>query len=500
MPNPSMISDWQHRPHREQQQQQQQLMQRMRLHAWNVSKANPEAPCPCPSANDGLKSESPEERFRTLGDIATKALQTHIGDSRKEADGSPEWEGQWSVWKEGSHAQLVGSLKSTNSCWKLASVFRVPLAFAELCHAASEGYSVIAVCPWKPSSLASERCVWLVVVEGSKAEFRTAVQALASGGAVIADVQGELLLPKDMITCGSSGVVFNAQCKHSVATECRQVVVKGMLANSESSEKRLRTEVLKLVAVQGHPNVARFVGVFQCAHRKWAPSAGGLLLATEKYNKGNLNYDVLDSGVYGERGARRLLRGLLSALMHVHSRGVIHRNVKPENVFLSEDNRAVLGDFGLSTLISDSKELRRQCGTPGFMAPEVVTGLAYDAKVDLFSLGVALWFAISGEEPDVPNIKEQDVQVRELRNIEHALTYKSALDPAQTKPLSEDLRQGILKLLCVEPASRPSARDAFEMFFAATKGNDVEPRPSRPSLASKLSKAWMQLKRMDQYS
>jgi len=269
-----------------------------------------------------------------------------------------------------------------------------------------------------------------------------------------------------------------------------------MRANSESSENRLRTEVLKLVAVQGHPNVARFVGVFQGAKGRWAPSVGGLLVATEKCVKGNLNHDVLASGVYGERGARRLLRGLLSALVHVHSRGVIHRNVKPENVFLSEDTRPVLGDFGLSTEISNKKELRRQCGTPGFMAPEVVIGMAYNAKVDLFSLGVVLCFALSGEEPDVPSIKEKDMQLTQLKEIHHALTYKPALDPVQIKPLSEDLRQGLLKLLCAEPASRPSARDAFDMFFPAEPGKSVV---AKPGIASKLSKAWMQLTSMDQY-
>lgn len=92
---------------------------------------------------------------------------------------------------------------------------------------------------------------------------------------------------------------------------------------------------------------------------------------------------------------------LVNALLHLKQHGVVHRDIKPENVLLSARGRAVLADFGVAidlTTTEDGKA-RGACGTPGYMAPEVMLRLPYSYEVDMFSLGCTLYHLLVGYSP-----------------------------------------------------------------------------------------------------
>ena len=83
----------------------------------------------------------------------------------------------------------------------------------------------------------------------------------------------------------------------------------------------------------------------------------------------------------------------LKGLKFLHSHGVLHRDVKPENILLSDDSEfpiAKIADFSLAEMFKD-KKLNIRCGTPGYMAPEMFTEEPYNEKIDIFSLGITLF-------------------------------------------------------------------------------------------------------------
>lgn len=79
------------------------------------------------------------------------------------------------------------------------------------------------------------------------------------------------------------------------------------------------------------------------------------------------------------------------ALDNCHKQGIIHRDVKDGNIFISEDGYFKLGDFGISRMLSDTNQTLSMKGTPIFMAPEVILGKYYDKTVDIYSLGIVLY-------------------------------------------------------------------------------------------------------------
>lgn len=94
----------------------------------------------------------------------------------------------------------------------------------------------------------------------------------------------------------------------------------------------------------------------------------------------------------------RILADLRDALFVIHSRGIVHRDVKLENVLIFGE-RAKLGDFGFATFIEPGEILSEICGTPGYVAPEILNREPYDQKVDVFSFGVCCFAACTRNMP-----------------------------------------------------------------------------------------------------
>ena len=112
--------------------------------------------------------------------------------------------------------------------------------------------------------------------------------------------------------------------------------------------------------------------------------------------------EVLAGGALTARQAYALLDQLLAAAGHAHERGVIHRDLKPDNVFVARDGTVKLADFGIAQLAQGGPALTRAgtlIGTPAYMAPEQIRGKAVDARCDVFALGVIAYECLAGENP-----------------------------------------------------------------------------------------------------
>ena len=172
----------------------------------------------------------------------------------------------------------------------------------------------------------------------------------------------------------------------------RRVVVKVLapdLARELSAERFARE--IRLSARLQHPNVVPVLA---------AGVAGGLPYYTMPYVEGDSLRAHLARLGPGETVALpeavSILRDVARALAHAHARGVVHRDVKPENVLLAHDS-AIVADFGIAKAVDAARaeptstaltQLGAALGTPAYMAPEQATGEAVDARADLYAWGV----------------------------------------------------------------------------------------------------------------
>ena len=112
---------------------------------------------------------------------------------------------------------------------------------------------------------------------------------------------------------------------------------------------------------------------------------------------------------YNEREARSTINLLLHALAHIHDHKIAHRDLKPENLLLKSkhnDTELKIADFGFAVK-TDGDNLNQMCGTPGYVAPEILLGKNYGMAVDIWAAGVILYILLGGYPPFYADTDEQ---------------------------------------------------------------------------------------------
>ncbi|XP_063278727.1 serine/threonine-protein kinase PAK 3-like [Prinia subflava] len=185
---------------------------------------------------------------------------------------------------------------------------------------------------------------------------------------------------------GSFGAVYKALN----ASTGQEVAIKKMSLQEEMSEEVAVNEIL-VMRDNRNPNIVTYLDSYLVDAEVW--------LAMEFMDGGTL-FDVL-TAVYLEEGQiGAVCRECLQGLHFLHSRQVIHRDVKSGNVLVGMDSSVKLADFGLCAQLSPERsKCSSRVGTPSWMAPEVVRGEAYGPKVDIWSLGIMGLEMVEGEAP-----------------------------------------------------------------------------------------------------
>jgi serine/threonine protein kinase len=198
----------------------------------------------------------------------------------------------------------------------------------------------------------------------------------------------------EQIGCGGMGVIYRARQRHSR----RIVAVKRVLsyrADSHGALQRFRREA-QAVASLDHPNILPIYEVSE--------SEDGLPFFSMKFaEKGSLRENV--ASLRDEpRKCVQLMAKVVRAVEYAHSRGVLHRDLKPGNILLDDRGEPLVSDFGLAKLLDANNDLTRSLttfGTAGFIAPEQAGGAAADftAAGDVYSLGAVLFNLLAGRPP-----------------------------------------------------------------------------------------------------
>lgn len=127
-----------------------------------------------------------------------------------------------------------------------------------------------------------------------------------------------------------------------------------------------------------------------------------VFMVTELAIGGDL-FGIVEAYTYlPEAESREITRRVLLGVEYLHSRGVVHRDLKPQNILCCSEQditQVKIGDFGLSKILSADSLLKTRCGSPHYLAPEVLTCPSYDSKVDIWSVGVIAYVMLTGSLP-----------------------------------------------------------------------------------------------------
>jgi serine/threonine protein kinase len=249
---------------------------------------------------------------------------------------------------------------------------------------------------------------------------------------------------------GGMAVVFLAQ---DLVLE-RQVAIKVLppdVSHDLKLVQRFQQEA-KTAARLDHTNIIPIYRV---------ESEAGLHYFVMKYVNGDSLEQRLEQGPLPVELVRRVLREAALALGHAHTRGIVHRDVKPANIMLDSDGRVVLTDFGISKALDSGSALTGTgniIGTPHYMAPEQAKGSDIDGRVDQYALAVVGHQALTGKQP--------------FDGSSHSILYKHVFEPPprifEERPdAPRDLCAALDRALSKEPERRfPS----MEEFAAALSG------------------------------
>ena len=222
---------------------------------------------------------------------------------------------------------------------------------------------------------------------------------------------------------GKVSLVYNEELKRYFAMKSlKKEYIKKYQQTKHTKEER------KIMEKIDYPFISKLYYAFQ--------TKKSLFMITEFMAGGEMFHHLHECGHFDENRTRFYIAELVLAIDHLHKNNILYRDLKPENILLDEIGHIKLTDFGLSKIMNNIEKDKTYtvCGTPIYVAPEVLSGRGYNKLVDWWSLGVLLYEFLAGYSP-----------FREMKNRIDLNIYKRKL---KQDPLISDTAFDLIKKLC----------------------------------------------------
>lgn len=245
------------------------------------------------------------------------------------------------------------------------------------------------------------------------------------------------IYPDEVLGSGQFGIVYGGVHRRTSRPVAIKVIDKLRFPTKQEAQLKNEVAILQNLSHQGVVNLER---MFETPER--------IFVVMEKL-KGDMLEMILshEKGRLTERVTKFLITQILIALKHLHSKNIVHCDLKPENVLLSSDSKfpqVKLCDFGFARIIGEKSFRRSVVGTPAYLAPEVLRNKGYNRSLDMWSVGVIVYVSLSGT---FPFNEDEDIN-EQIQNA--AFMYP----PNPWKEISSDAIDLINNLLQVKQRKR----------------------------------------------
>jgi len=219
---------------------------------------------------------------------------------------------------------------------------------------------------------------------------------------------------------GQFGVVksgFDLRTNEKIAIK----ILKKEAIRSTEEMNLIRTEI-DIMKHSKHHSIIHYVDHYE--------NSDYIFIVMELVKSGTLqNYLEKKNFDISEKIAAKIAYQIADALLYLHKYGIFHRDLKPENILIQVTNsinnneqvELKLMDFGLSKIIGNQEKASEGYGTMVFISPEVIIGKPYDDKVDIWSLGIIIYYMLSGDIPFLP--KSKDINEMALKIVQQDLVF-----------------------------------------------------------------------------
>ncbi|MDI6831171.1 MAG: serine/threonine-protein kinase [Actinomycetota bacterium] len=269
----------------------------------------------------------------------------------------------------------------------------------------------------------------------------------------------------------------------------KELAVPEYLDEKEKEELRERFRLEARAAARlSHPHILTVHDII---------SAGERQFIVMEYLEGKTLRDVLAERSLSVEEVLSMAPMIGDALHYAHSHGIVHRDIKPDNIFVLENGNVKVADFGIAKMlkVSDRTHTDVIMGTPNYIAPEMVRGMPYDHRVDIFSLGVTLYEALAGKRPfDAENdyaiiyrvAGEDPVSLLEYRDdvpmsLVHIISRALEKDPERRYKDMGEFKDDLMRVrselgmaTAPEGEERFDKREALRSELEAARGLDLQ--------------------------
>ncbi len=287
--------------------------------------------------------------------------------------------------------------------------------------------------------------------------------------------RGEVHIPgyhiHELLGAGAMGSVY-----HATQLSVQRPVALKVLSAKYSSDAKYVELLQQEARATGQLNHPHIVGVIEAG-----VANGTAYIVMEYVDGGTVNDRLMKEKRLAEEEALRVTRQVSLALAHAHSRGFIHRDVKPKNIMLTKSGSAKLADLGLARPIIDEArsvaERGQALGTPLYISPEQARGLDVGPQTDLYSLGVTLYHMLTGRVP---------FQGADRRDVMRKHLHEQAIPPDHLVPtISQSAAEIVEMLMQKTTAARyATAEEVVEDIDLALGGQQTKYARKAPDLGS----------------